>query len=146
MSRMHPVAMEGKLDSPPCVLDSGNPCRNDGVLGLVSRSGASLWRTPDVGMSGNDEAVARPIGWEFLRPCRQRERRRAEKPVRPVSVNLPHHITPHLRFYVASLRHCLRPSFAFIAIRHVIQWAKIFCLTQRRNDATLRAKNLKGPP
>jgi len=27
-----------------------------------------------------------------------------------------------------------------------IQWAKIFCLTQRRNDATLSAKqNLQGP-
>jgi len=23
MSRMHPVAMEGKLDSPPCALDTG---------------------------------------------------------------------------------------------------------------------------
>jgi len=24
-ARMHPVAMEGKLDSPPCVLDTGIP-------------------------------------------------------------------------------------------------------------------------
>ena len=47
--------------------------------------------------------------------------------------------THHLRIYVASLRRCVRPSFAFLAMRHVIKWAKIFCLTQRRSDATLRA-------
>ena len=27
----NPVAMEGRLDSPPCVLDTGNPCRYDGL-------------------------------------------------------------------------------------------------------------------
>ena len=31
----NPVAMEGRLDSPPCVLDTGNPCRYDGVMGFV---------------------------------------------------------------------------------------------------------------
>jgi len=35
-----------------------------------------------------------------------------------------------------TLRICVKPSFAFLAMRHVIQWAKIFCLTQRRNDAS----------
>ena len=37
----YPVAMEGRLDSPPCVLDTGNPCRNDVVflnLMVVTRS------------------------------------------------------------------------------------------------------------
>jgi len=29
---LNPEAMEGKPDSPPCVLDTGNPCRYDGVL------------------------------------------------------------------------------------------------------------------
>jgi len=32
MSRMHPVAMEGRPDSPPFVLDTGNPCRYDGCI------------------------------------------------------------------------------------------------------------------
>jgi len=27
----NPEAMEGGLDSPPCVLDTGNPCRYDGL-------------------------------------------------------------------------------------------------------------------
>ena len=79
-----------------------------------------------------------------FRPCRQRERRRAEKPLRPVTVNLPIAISPITCAF--TLRRCVRRSFAFLAMRHVIQWAKIFCLTQRRNDATLRAKNLNGSP
>ena len=28
----NPVAMDGNLDSSPCVLDTGNPCRYDGAL------------------------------------------------------------------------------------------------------------------
>ena len=40
MSRMHPVAMEGKLDSPPCVLDTGIPCRYDDACGFVPKSKA----------------------------------------------------------------------------------------------------------
>ena len=45
------------------------------------------------------------------------------------------HIIHHLRFYVASLRETL---FCLSQRGMFIQWAKIFCLTQRRNDATLR--------
>ena len=47
------------------------------------------------------------------------------------------HITHHMRFYVASLRRCVRPSFAFLAMRHVIQWAKIFshATAQRKSKA-----------
>ena len=51
-------------------------------------------------------------------------------------------ILAHWIFYVASLRRCVRPSFC---LSHNTDWpriwAKIFCLTQRRNDATLRAKH-----
>ena len=49
----------------PCNLDSGDPCRNDGVLGLAETTS-----------------------------------------------NL-------VRFYVASLRRCVKPSFTFLAVRHV---------------------------
>ena len=31
----NPVAMEGNPDSPPCVLDTGNPCRYDVHFGLA---------------------------------------------------------------------------------------------------------------
>ncbi len=30
--------MEGNLDSPPCVLDTGNPCRYDAQVGLAEES------------------------------------------------------------------------------------------------------------
>ncbi len=30
--------MEGNLDSPPCVLDAGNPCRYDALAGLAEES------------------------------------------------------------------------------------------------------------
>ncbi len=43
-------------------------------------------------------------------------------------------ITHYSRFYVASLRRCVKPSFAFLAMRHAIQWAKIFFVS--RNGAT----------
>ena len=50
---------------------------------------------------------------------------------------------PLLALYVASLRDT---SFNLFHNAAVIQWAKIFCLTQRRSDATIRAKqNLQGP-
>ena len=34
----NPVAMEGNPDSPPCVLDTGNPCRYDAYVGLAEES------------------------------------------------------------------------------------------------------------
>ena len=30
--------MEGNLDSPPCILDNGNPCRYDAHVGLADES------------------------------------------------------------------------------------------------------------
>ena len=33
----NPVAMEGDLHSPPCVLDTGNPCRYDGCVNSIER-------------------------------------------------------------------------------------------------------------
>jgi len=86
---------------------------------------------------------------DLLHPCRQRGSDDERKKTSSARHCQPRHcrITYHSRFYVASLRRCVRPSFAFLTMRHVIHWAKIFCLTQRRNDATLRAKqNLQSPP
>ncbi|GEM_PF-1401015 len=34
----NPVAMDGNQDSPPCVLDTGNPCRYDAQVGLAEES------------------------------------------------------------------------------------------------------------
>ena len=33
----NPEAMEGSLHSPPCVLDTGNPCRYDGCVNSIGR-------------------------------------------------------------------------------------------------------------
>ena len=81
--------------SPPCGLDSGNPCRNDGPPTLVynnessslvtrcfeapasrgtvneqaaCRSGASLCVAPDIRLSGNGEDVARPTDYGLILP------------------------------------------------------------------------------
>ena len=80
-----------------------------------------------------------------ISPLSSKEAFVAEKPVRPVTVNLHIAITHHLRFYVAPLRRCVRISFAFSQCGMFIQSVKIFF---SRNDATLRAKkqNLQGPP
>gem|GEM_PF-2770852 len=59
-----------------------------------------------------------------------------KKSVRPVTVNQDIAVSPITCAF--TLRRCVRTSLAFLAMRHVIQWAKIFYLTQRRNDATLR--------
>jgi len=37
----NPEAMEGGLDSPPCVLDTGNPCRYDGCVNSIGLGGFS---------------------------------------------------------------------------------------------------------
>jgi len=58
---------------------------------------------------------------------------RGKRSVRPeIFEPGPCRITHHMRFYVASLCRCVRPFLPF-AKRHVIQWAAIFYLTQRRN-------------
>ena len=53
------------------------------------------------------------------------------------------HITHYSRFYVASLRRCVKPSFAFLAMRHAIQWAKIFLshTTAQRRNVKSKAKS-----
>jgi len=38
----NPEAMEGSLHSPPCVLDTGNPCRYDGCVNLIGGNGGLL--------------------------------------------------------------------------------------------------------
>ena len=35
----NPEAMEGSLHSPPCVLDTGNPCRYDGCVNSITMRG-----------------------------------------------------------------------------------------------------------
>ena len=40
------------------------------------------------------------------------------------------------RFFAFNVAPLRETFFSFLSIRHVIQWAKVFCLTQRRNDAT----------
>ena len=48
-------------------------------------------------------------------------------------------MVPPRPFYVASLRRFVRNSFAFLAMRHVIQWAKIFL-----SHATAQRRNVKS--
>jgi|GEM_PF-871323 len=48
------------------------------------------------------------------------------------------HLTAFFFFYVASLRRCVRHAFCFSrGAAWPYRCVKIFCLTQRRNDATL---------
>ena len=63
----------------------------------------------DVTQRGNVQSIC-----VQLRPFYQIERRRAEKSGQARHCQPAHcHITHHLRFYVASLRRCVRLSFAF---------------------------------
>jgi len=48
------------------------------------------------------------------------------------------HFTHHMRFYVASLRRCVKPSFAFLAMRHVHLMGEDFF---SRNGATTQRKS-----